>query len=217
MKSGIGHIAAVAVLTVLLGVLDIHDAQARLGSGPVGSRIGVGVEMGYSQGVFSHHGFNMLSQDGYRLYDFNSGFTPSANGYLLASVSYEVSRRNVISVLGGYRGISGDDRFMTLGVRYAFHYSGTGSDGFFSLADVNAGVSTRVDIDPHPACIASFGEGYRLKLSPWVNLDFMLSLSCAFDSPAIVNPEGPGYVPEQNILSNFAGYYALNFSLSLNF
>lgn len=211
------HTAAVFVLALLLALLPGQMLYARIGNGPTGSRIGFGLEMGYSQGLFSHHGFNILSQDGYRLREFDSGFNPSSNGYVLVSVDYEITERNVVALLGGYRGISGSDRFMTLSFRYTFLYDGTDSDGFFSCVDAGAGVSTRMDISTHLAYLTSIGEGYRFKLSPGVNMDFILSVSCAFDSPAIANPEGPGYVQKQNILSNFAGYYALNLAIALSF
>ena len=209
-------IAAAVLVPLLLAAFPVK-LSARLGDTPFASRLSLGIELGYSQGLFYHHGFNILSHDGYRLHSSESGFRSGSNGYALVTLGYELSRRSVVAVNAGYKGVSRDERFFPLGLRYSFFPSGVEHDGFFSCADASLGFSSRLGMRTRLGYMAMIGEGYRFKLSPTANLDFILSAGCAFDSPEIPDPEGPGYVSEHNILSNFAGYYALNFSIALSF
>lgn len=203
----------IAALLLLLPT----SLHAGLRDGEFGRRISFGLEMGYIQGFFSHHRYNFLSQDGYRLHSREAGFDFTPNGYIEAFVAYSIKKNHQIAFHGGYKGVAATSRCFDLAVRYSFFYKGMAADGFFSSVKAGTGVSSRLDLDRRFICLGSLSEGYRLKLSPNVNLDFIVSLCCAFDHPEIINPEGPGYVPEQNILRNTAGYYAVSFGLALSF
>ena len=83
-----GRPLAAAVLVPLLLAAFPVKLSARLGDTPFASRLSLGIELGYSQGLFYHHGFNILSHDGYRLHSSESGFRYGSNGFALVSLGY---------------------------------------------------------------------------------------------------------------------------------
>src|SRR5574344_424535 len=92
-------------------------------------------------------------------------------------------------------------------------------DGFFAYAEIGIGISSPLgDIYNNDiALMSDAGGGFRIKLTPYYNLDFMISLKATFDDPPISNPDGDGYVLYENVRSNDATYCALTFSVAINF
>lgn len=182
------------------------------------SRLRFGVEWGYTQSFYKYHHFNIISTDGYRIDEESKGFFLHPNGILLASIGYDFNDRINMSLYSGYAGLMDNCRVFPLSLRLnIFPHRNMFKDGFFSFAE--GGIGFRVPtLEKHsPAAFVCVGEAYRIKLTPYANLDFLLSLRMCMDRPLIESPEGSGYVQKHNIRSNAARYYALSFSIALNF
>ena len=91
------------------------------------------------------------------------------------------------------------------------------SDGFFNFAESGMGFKIATEIEKVPAIMAGIGVGYRLKLTPEINMDMLLSIRGIFDKPQIPDPEGQGFVDKSRILSNTASFYSVNASIALSF
>ena len=181
-------------------------------------RVQFGLEWGYSQNIFRYHHFNIISDDGYRIDEKTEGLLFDPSGLLLGNVGYDLSDRFNIALYSGYSGFAGANRVIPIALRLSvFPGSTIFEDGFFSFVEGGAGLRFKQLETQAPALYASIGEAYRVKLSPYVNLDFALCLRVVFDTPMISHPTGKGYVAQENIRANAAQYYALNFSIALNF
>lgn len=177
-----------------------------------------GVEWGYTQTYYKFHHYNIVSAEGYRINEDTDGFFFHPNGSLLANLGYDLTDRLNIAVYSGYLGLADNCRVFPISLRASiFPHNNMYDDGFFSYLE--GGVGFRVPtLEKHEAAyFISAGEAYRIKLTPYCNLDFLLSLRLCFDRPMIPNPDGNGYVSRHNIRRNSARYHALSFSIALNF
>ena len=195
-------------LTLLLACQGVHA---------ISPRFDVCVEWGYTQSFFGAYKYNILSSEGGRIFDNESGVLFRSNADLLAGISIKLGRRHAISALGGYSGVPSRSRVMPVKIRYRYFYKDFINDGLFSFAEGGIGFKLENDLDVLPAYMGGLGAGYRIKLSPGANLDFLLAVKCILDKPKIPDPEGQGYVKAENILSNIASYYGLNLSLAISF
>lgn len=192
--------------------------SARGGRSEFTHRLQFGVEWGYSQTFYKLHHYNIVTNEGYRINEETEGIFLYPNGALLANIGYDISERFNISLYSGYAGFADDCRVFPISLRLnMFPGSSMYEDGFYTM--VEGGVGLRVPtLEKHDAAFfACIGEAYRIKLTPFFNLDFIVSLRTVLDRPNISNPDGAGYVSKHNIRSNNARYYALNFSVALNF
>lgn len=160
----------------------------------------------------------MVSEEGYRINEKTQGPLLYPNGTVMLSAGYDVTDHMRLSLNMGYAGIAEGRRVFPALMRLSYFMQGTRADGFFTYAGAGAGLhaSSRLNREA-PSLLADLGEGYRLRLNRSCCLDFLLSVKCAFDRPPIPNPDGPGYATAENIRSNFAGYYAVGFSVAVSF
>ena len=181
-------------------------------------RLHFGLEWGYIQGVYSYRHVNMISQEGYRINDTFHEFAGKPCGQLMAKIGYDPHDKVNISLCAGWSRISEACQAYPLLLRISFAPKGLYNEGFFTYIDGGIGFRDEVEAYSKPILpIFDGGEGYRLWLAPDFCLDVMLSLRAAFDSPLVVNPEGPGIVKKENIRHNVAEFYSINLSVSLSF
>mgnify|MGYP004550995463 FL=1 len=175
------------------------------------------VEWGYSQCMYQYHHYNILTSEGSRMQYEEGGFLFHPNGDLLVGVMFKPSTRSGISLLSGYAGIGESSTAIPFRVRYSFFFKTMYSDGLFCFAESGIGLKIATEIEKAPALTDGIGIGYRLKLTPDISMDTLLSVKCVFDKPRIPNPEGQGFVDKSHILSNMASYYAINASIAFFF
>lgn len=206
------------VLCILVALSAPLLLNARIEGSEFLRRLQLGIEWGYSQSVFKYHHYNIISNEGYRIDEKSEGFYFNANGMLLANIGYDLSDRFNIALYSGYAGFSDESRVLPLSLRLSvFPGSTIYEDGFYSFIEGGVGLKFKNLQKQESSFFASVGEAYRIKLSPYFNLDFILSLRVVFDKPIIYSPDGSGQVDKHNIRANNAQYYALNFSIALNF
>lgn len=178
-----------------------------------------GLEWGFTPTLLASYHFNYISDEGYRVNDQGGGGYFAANGSILAHFGVNVTETFSLSLLSGAVGISEGNRVFPAMLRVSAYPKGVSSDGIFIFAD--GGVGFHADNPNTPtkknAVLASLGGGYRFALSRSISFDLLASLRGAYDHASILNPDGPGYIPEQNIRRNNAGYIALNISAALTF
>lgn len=205
-------------LCILTMILIPFCLNARERNSEFTRRLQCGVEWGYTQTYYKYHHYNIVSAEGYRINEESNGFFFHPNGSLLANVGYDLTDRLNLAVYSGYLGLADNCRVFPISLRASiFPHNNMYEDGFFSY--IEGGIGFRVPtLEKHdPAYFISAGEAYRIKLTPYCNLDFMLSMRLCFDRPMIANPDGGGYVSRHNIRSNSARYHALSLSIALNF
>ena len=201
--------------SALLSLLSIA-AAARDGYAP--ERLHFGIEWGYGQGIYSYSHINIISQEGYRINEATHKIVGNPTGEILAKVGYDLHEKVNLSICAGWIGIAEGCQTYPVLVRICFAPKGLCNEGFFTYMDGGIGLRSEVEAYSRPVLpIFDGGEGYRLWLAPTFCLDVMLSLRAAFDSPLIMNPEGPGIVQKENIRHNVAEFYSINLSIALSF
>lgn len=181
-------------------------------------RFRLGLEWGYSQCLLLNRDYNIISSEGYRIYEKDFGFYLQPNGLLLGRVAYPFLDHFEVALCSGYIGSGQDNRLFPLLMRLSWFPSGTGEDGFFTT--LQGGVAWHTPASggsARQAWLASGGEGYRIRLGAGLDLDLTVGFRFLADHPLIPNPEGPGNVAERNIRKNIAEYCALDFSMSVSF
>jgi len=188
------------------------------GQEPFRGRVSFGLEWGYCQNVYKFRHINIISQEGSRINESFSGLKAISGGSVMASIGYDISDKVRSSVHLGYAGISEDTRAYPALLRLSFAPKGQYGEGFFTFIDAGAGFKTKPsEFDWTAVVMGDVGWGYRICLMPYSSLDLLLGLRAIYDRPAIVNPEGEGYVLPENIRSNVAEYYSLCLSIALSF
>lgn len=175
------------------------------------------MEWGFTQTLYRHHHYNIDSSEGYRINENIGKFTPHANADALIGVSYCPKNRFYLGVYSGYMGIYENTRAFPVLLRLGMFYNDFEKDGFHTFLDGGIGICPPGHSYRSNAAVFGMGEAYRMTLSSRWALDLLVSLRYATDSPPIDNPEGAGYVQKQNIRTNLAEYFALNFSVAVSF
>lgn len=205
-----------AVLAFALSILCITTSAA--GEPKEKSGLHFGIEWGYGQGIFKYRHINIVSQEGYRINEVSRSLWTRPNGILLAKIGYDIHEKVNLSLCAGWAGISDGCQTYPLLLRASFAPKGLYSEGFYSFID--GGIGFRRDARDYSKDILPIfdaGEAYRIRLTPRLCLDFIISIRAAFDSPLIPNPEGSGTVQKENIRHNVAEFYSADFSVALTF
>lgn len=179
-------------------------------------RFTVGLEWGYTQCFLLARDYNFISEEGYRIFEQQTGFNWHANAQLLLSVGHLIGEHSSLTLYSGYMGVGKDNRLIPLQLRYSFFPSQYRHDG--PIAYAQGGVAWHIHTSAgRMGWLGGLGGGYRVRLSYDTYLDLLVGVKYLHDHPSIPNPEGPGNVPERNIRKNNAGYCALDISIALSF
>lgn len=207
-------------LTVIFFLLLVLLAPAKAGE-PGGwffSHFRLGAEWGYSQCLWMTRDYNIISSEGYRIYEKSQGFYLQPNGMILGRVAFPLSESFELALCGGYIGSGRDNRLIPVLLRLSWFPSLADEDGFFTLMQGGAACHTPAGGGlAKMAWLVSAGEGYRVRLGAGFDLDLTVNFRFVSDHPHIPNPEGPGNVQERNIRKNLAEYCALDFSVGICF
>ena len=122
----------------------------------------------------------------------------------------------VIGLHGGYSGIHKDNRIIPATLRMSFFPKRTVNDGMFYFAEAGAGFHVPKTFKTRVSLVTRIGGGYRFALTKRCAIDLSATIMAAKSRPPIPNPDGPGYVAEQNIRSNSATYLAASLTIAVN-
>ena len=180
-------------------------------------RIRFSCEWGYVQTIYHDYHFNILSEEGYRINESFYGFSPHPNGLLLLGAGFVVpAEKLMISIHGGYSGIHEGNRVIPALLRVSFFPLTIQDDGMFYYAQSGAGFHLPAGLKTRVSLMSGLGAGYRIALSERFSLDLILTAMAAFSHPPVPNPEGPGFVAEQNVRTSDAHYGALSLTIAVN-
>lgn len=178
-----------------------------------------GVEGNYANSVVSYRHYNFVSSYGYRIDRkyWDSGY--HVNGEFLIHVGMNVDNRLNLSLYTGYSGIFKNMRTtpLTLRVTYCFGKDRT-KNRWLVYADAGPGITQHSDkVSISGICKA--GTGYRIPLSRYTRLDFLMSVRAAMTSTGAfeMNTGSSIYIPEENLRRNDAFYFALMFGIGITF
>ena len=204
------------LLIIALIVATSLSSEARLPDGWFFRRFNLGVEWGYTQGLFQTWDYNIVSEEGYRIYDKDGEFLFHSNASLAGQIGFLLNDYFVVALYGGYAGMGNGKRLIPVQLRLSWFFDPLDEDGGFLFIQGGPAFHVRMQ-EMRPAWLFASGFGYRLRLNYDCNLDFSLGVKYLNDHPLLPNPEGPGYVPMHHIRKNNAGYYALDLSVGFNF
>lgn len=181
-------------------------------------RLEFAIEWGYSQNIYNNFSYTVQSAaEGYKLKESGSRLFLYPHLRSNLRCSYIFNENNSASLLIGTMGIGQDTNVYPLLLRYTYYNRSIHSDSLFSFFELGYGLHKPNGLVEDEAFLADLAEGYRLNLSSRCSLDFILLLSFAYNKPQIPNPDGPGFISNSYVLSNFAENYAISFMFSLNF
>ena len=205
------------LLSIILLIISTSiSSEARLPDSWFFRRFNMGLEWSYTQSVLRTWDYNILSEEGYRIYDKDAAFMFHPNASVSAQIGFLLDDRFVISLHGGYAGIGKGNRLLPLQLRLSWFPDTFDGGGRFIYLQGGPAFRIRPQ-EMRQAWLFVSGMGYRLRLNTECNLDLSLGLKYLYDHPLLPNPEGPGYVPAHNIRKNNAGSFALDLSMGFNF
>ena len=173
-----------------------------------------GVEWGENTLLWYAYHFNYTTDIGSRVDQQDSRFKAAFNGSVMGFAGVNASDWLSVAFYGGFAGYDRGLRMIPALVRTTWYPRGACSDGIMAFMDLGTDVKTIIQ---ESTVIADLGTGYRFSLSRHINLDFLLSLRTVQKRPPIPNPDGEGTIPAENVRNNSAGYYAIGFSIALEF
>lgn len=205
------------LLSIILLIISASiSSEARLPDSWFFRRFNMGLEWSYTQSVLRTWDYNLLSEEGYRIYDKDAAFMFHPNASVSAQIGFLLDDRFVIALHGGYAGIGKGNRLLPLQLRLSWFPDSVEEEGRFIYLQGGPAFHFRPQ-EMRQAWLFVSGMGYRLRLNTDCNLDISLGLKYLYDHPLLPNPEGPGYVPAHNIRKNNAGSFALDLSMGFNF
>lgn len=206
------------LLSILLLALSVSiTGAAQDNTARAIDRIRFSCEWGYVQTIYHDYHFNILSEEGYRINESFYGFSPHPNGLLLLGAGFVVpAEKLMISIHGGYSGIHEGNRVIPALLRVSFFPRTIQDDGMFYYAQSGAGFHLPAGLKTRVSLMSGLGAGYRIALSERFSLDLILTAMAAFSHPPVPNPEGPGFVAEQNVRTSDAHYGALSLTIAVN-
>ncbi len=203
------------LLSILLSMAAMNMAAQERGNA---WKLHFGLEWGYSQRIYSYRHINIISEEGYRINETTRKYLGRPGGQILAKIGYDIHEKVNLALCAGWSGVSDDCQAYPLLLRVSFAPVGLYGEGFFTFIDGGIGFRSEVEAYSRPVLpMFDGGEGYRLWLTPDFCLDVMISLRAVFDSPLVMNQEGPGIVQKENIRHNVAEHYSVNLSIALSF
>lgn len=187
------------------------------GTARVIDRFRFSCEWGYVQSLYHDYHYNILSVEGYRINESYYGLDPAANGLVLIGAGFVFpGDKMMISLHGGYSGINEANRIIPAILRFSFCPRTVSNEGVFYYAQAGTGFHVPSTLETRVSLLSGFGAGYRFPLTRRCSIDIIFSAMAAFSKPPIPNPDGPGYVAEENIRSNKASYGALSLTIAVN-
>ena len=205
------------LLSIIILIISVSiSSDAHLPDSWFFQRLNMGLEWGYTQSVLRTWDYNIISEEGYRIYDQDGELMLHPNASLSAHIGYLLNDHLVLALYGGYAGVGKGNRLLPVQLRMSWFMDPLYVDGCFLYLQGGPAFHIRLQ-ETHTAWMFVSGFGYRLRLNADCSLDLGVGLKYLQDHPVLPNPEGPGYVPAHHIRKNNAGYYALDLTLGFNF
>ena len=143
-----------------------------------------GTEVSYAATFFAHEYHYFISPDGYRdIIQVNKAMYDTDSEVNL-HVGYNLNENWNLSLYLGYTDVGDFHKAVPVSLR-ATRYFGDNplNDRWFAFADIGSGISLKDK--PQPITCGKIGGGYRLSLSRYSKLDFLMALRAVYTHPEI--------------------------------
>ncbi len=177
-------------------------------------RVSFGVEWTYDATIFSAHHFNYFAPDGFRVDDHKAGMSYHTDGEVNMHVGYNFDKYWNLSCHVGYSGAGNYRPVIPMSFRLTrFWGKSSMSDGWLSYADLGTGITLKRN--PQAIATGKIGGGYRLSLSRFTKLDFIMAIKMIYTHPDVLFYGHQ--IASEYINSNEAYVGSLDLGISITF
>ncbi len=181
-------------------------------------KVTYGLEWSYVSTIYSYTHINYLDVIGQRVDSRTHSFNYCSNGQILLNVGYNVSRKFNISFNTGYTGIYEKTGMIPFSLRGTlFHGNNPNAGRFFSFIDLGTGL--KIKNMKYLSYTGKIGAGYRVSLSRFSKLDFLVSIQNIVTNPLVFEREGniSVEVPDERLRRNNAYIAGITYGIALSF
>ena len=147
-------------------------------------RFTFGAEWGYVGTFYTGYHYNFFAPEGYRVDPRGHGMTFASNGEVYIHAGCNIGSKSNLSAYIGFSAIQEYHHTIPISIRYTRYYkAGKIGDRWFSFIDAGSGIC--IKDKPQEILTGKVGGGYRICLSNYVNLDFLVSLRSVLTHPDI--------------------------------
>ena len=178
------------------------------------SKYTFGVEWGYVATFQSGYGYIFFPPEGYRVDVRDNSFRLQNNADLYIHSGINLSRSWNLSLYAGYAGVGDIHKVLPVSIR-ATRYFGKDplSDRWFAFTDLGSGICFKRPVQE--ILTGKIGGGYRMSLSRYSKLDFIISARMTYTHPQITYDQE--VISQEMVRRNNAYVCALSLGLGLTF
>ena len=178
------------------------------------SKYTFGVEWGYVATFQSGYRYICLPPEGYRVDVRDNSFGLQNNADLYIHSGVNLSRSWNLSLYAGYAGVGDIHKVLPVSIR-ATRYFGKDplSDRWFAFTDLGSGICFKRPVQE--ILTGKIGGGYRMSLSRYSKLDFIISARMTYTHPQITYDQE--VISQEMVRRNNAYVSALSLGLGLTF
>lgn len=198
-----------AILLILISFNNFVNAQKDRFS-----KYTFGVEWGYVATFQSGYRYIFFPPEGYRVDVRDNSFGLQNNADLYIHSGVNLSRSWNLSLYAGYAGVGDIHKVLPVSIR-ATRYFGKGplSDRWFAFTDLGSGICFKRPVQE--ILTGKIGGGYRMSLSRYSKLDFIISARMTYTHPQITYDQE--VISQEMVRRNNAYVSALSLGLGLTF
>ena len=178
------------------------------------SKYTFGVEWGYVATFQSGYRYIFFPPEGYRVDVRDNSFGLQNNADLYIHSGINLSRSWNLSLYAGYAGVGDIHKVLPVSIR-ATRYFGKDplSDRWFAFTDLGSGMCFKRPVQE--ILTGKIGGGYRMSLSRYSKLDFIISARMTYTHPQITYDQE--VISQEMVRRNNAYVSALSLGLGLTF
>lgn len=199
----------IAILLILFSFNNFVNAQKDRFS-----RYTFGVEWGYVATIQSGYRYIFFPPEGYRVdvRDNSFGLKNNADVYIHAGMN--LNNKWNLSIYAGYAGVSDIHKVIPVSLRGTRYFGEDPlKDRWFAFADLGSGLCMKRPLQE--ILSGKIGGGYRLSLSRYSMLDFLVSARMTYTHPQITYDQE--VIAQEMVRRNNAYVSALSVGLGLTF
>ncbi len=190
------------------------NVHAKGKSGNIPSRMTFGLEWGYVATFQAGYFHYFFAPEGYRVEDRGNGFGLISNADMYAHMGYNLNEKWNLSLYIGYEGIADIHKAVPVSLRMTRYFgSDAAKDRWFAFLDLGSGICLKKE--PQDILTGKIGGGYRLVLSRFTSLDFIVSARSVHTHTQIVYDKVN--IPLNRTNSNIAYANAISIGMALTF
>jgi hypothetical protein len=178
------------------------------------SKYTFGVEWGYVATFQSGYRYIFFPPEGYRVDVRDNSFGLQNNADLYIHSGVNLSRSWNLSLYAGYAGVGDIHKVLPVSIR-ATRYFGKDplADRWFAFTDLGSGICFKRPVQE--ILTGKIGGGYRMSLSRYSKLDFIISARMTYTHPQITYDQE--VISQEMVRRNNAYVSSLSLSLGLTF